>query len=89
MLAGSRWVGGWWVGGWLFLWLVCCSFLVVGGSGLDDKIAPDYLVPPLRTWKGGGWELVVACRGLVGGLESRLPRLQSENLEKTNAFSRF
>ena len=42
--------------------------LAVGGSDLGFKSGPNYLVPPRRTWKGGGWELVVACRGFVGGL---------------------
>ena len=41
---------------------------MVGGSVLGFQIAPNYLVPRLRTWKGGGWELVVACCGFVGGL---------------------
>ena len=51
LVVGGLWlvVGGWLVGGWLFLWLVCCSFLVVGGSVLGCKIASNYLVPPLRT----------------------------------------
>ena len=62
---------------------------MVGGSVLGSTIAPDYLVPTLRTYEGAGWKLVVACWGLVGGLESRFPSVRSENFEKIKVFLGF
>ena len=60
---------GWSVGWWLVVVLVGLLLVLCGWwSASDYKVASNYLVPLLRTWKGGGWELVAACCGFVGGL---------------------
>ena len=75
LLVGCRLLVGWWlvfgwsVGWWLVVVLVGLLLVLCGWwSASGYKVAPNYLVPHLRTWKGGGWELVVACCGFVGGL---------------------